>query len=199
MMKFLKILIIGLCFFLLSPNQSKADVNITIGLAPDWGPVGYPDVRYYYIPDVEAYYDTYWGMFVYANNGVWISQYQLPLKYRNYDLYSGYKVVMVGYKGRSPYKNHNSYKIKYPKGYSKGFQKTMKPNPKGNSSKKNNGYDSKKQNVKSDSKKEIPNKGKGKSDGSDKSKTEVKTKSDSKGKSNTSGSSKSSKGAKGKK
>lgn len=198
-MKFLQILIIGLSFFLLSPNQSKADVNITIGLAPDWGPVGYPDVRYYYIPDVEAYYDRNWGMFIYSNNGVWINRFQLPIKYRYYDLYSGYKVVMVGYNARSPYKNHKAYKIKYPKGYSKGIQKTMKPNPKGNSSKKNNGNDSKKQNVKTDSKKESPNSGKGKSAGSDKSKTQVKTKSDSKGKSNTGGGSKNNNGGKGKK
>jgi hypothetical protein len=199
-MKFLKILMIGLTLFFFSPVKSKADVNVTIGLAPDWGPVGYPDVRYYYIPDVYAYYDRNWAMFTFMNNGVWISRYQLPVIYRNYDLYSGYKVVLVGYNGRSPYKYHNSFKVKYPKGYNKGVQKSMKPNPKGNSGNKNYGNPSKKQNVKGNSKMNSPkNNNQNKSKGSNHNKTQTKTKSDSKGKSNSSGGSKGNGGGKGKK
>lgn len=186
---------IGLMLIFFSPVKSKADVNVTIGLAPDWGPIGYPDVRYYYIPDVQAYYDRNWAMFTFMNNGVWISRYQLPVVYRNYDLYSGYKVVLVGYKGHNPHKNHHSYKLKYPKGYNAGVQKTMKPNPKKYNGNKNQGNSyNKNHNKNGNSKFNTP-----KNNNQDKHKVTDKGKTQGKSKSNAGGGSKGNGGGKGKK
>ena len=49
---------------------------------------------YYYIPDVDAYYDVPAHQYVYFENHVWIHAAYLPGAYRNYDMYHGYKVVV---------------------------------------------------------------------------------------------------------
>jgi hypothetical protein len=115
-------------------SQSQVSLNVNIGTPPPWGPVGYTEVRYYYLPDVEAYYDVQTSMFIYFGGGVWVHQASLPTQYRSYDLYSGYKVVMTDYHGDAPYTNFSSYKKKYAKGYQGATQRTIGEKPvKGNS------------------------------------------------------------------
>jgi hypothetical protein len=113
--------------------SAQVSVNVNIGSPPEWGPVGYTDVRYYYLPDVEAYYDIQSSMFIYYGDGIWVHQAYLPQRYSSYDLYYGYKVVMTDYRGDRPYANFNEYKVKYKKGYRGKEQKTIGHNPgKGN-------------------------------------------------------------------
>jgi len=133
-MKTLKLLTIVLVLFLSSTVKAQVSVNINIGTPPLWGPVGYTEVQYYYLPDVEAYYDIPTGMFIFFDGGIWIHSAYLPHRYRGYDLYNGYKVVLVDYHGDSPYHNHKVYKKKYKKGYRGATQKTIGTHPeKGNS------------------------------------------------------------------
>jgi len=136
-MKNLKIILILTGLLLSGIVKAQVSVNVNIGTAPQWGPVGYTEVRYYYLPDVEAYYDIHTSMFIYFGGGAWIHRGFLPTHYSSYDLYSGYKVVMVDYHGNAPYTNFKEYKRKYSKGYKGGPQKTIGANPgKGNSKKK---------------------------------------------------------------
>lgn len=117
-MKTLKLLVIGiLLFFAGSSAQAQISVRLNLGVAPDWGPSGYSDVRYYYLPDVEAYYDIPSSMFIYYNGVTWIRRSSLPYKYRNYDLYNGYKVPMADYRGNNPYANFRKHKVQYSRGY----------------------------------------------------------------------------------
>lgn len=126
-MKILKIILLSLLFTLPSIQQAQVSVNVTIGSPPAWGPVGYPEVRYYYLPDVEAYYDVHTSMFIYYGGGVWMHRSSLPWYYRHYDLYNGYKVVMLDYRGESPHITFKDYKVKYKKGYRGPAQKTIGP------------------------------------------------------------------------
>lgn len=136
-MKTLKLIVIGIVLFLASPVKSQVSVNINLGSPPQWGPVGYTEVRYYYLPDVEAYYDVQSSMFIYYGGGTWIHRTYLPKRYRGYDLYGGYKVVMSDYHGNTPYTYFNEHKIKYAKGYHGQSQKTIGERPgKGNSNSK---------------------------------------------------------------
>ncbi len=136
-MKTLKMIIIGIVLFIASAVQAQVIVNVNIGSPPPWGPVGYSDVRYYYLPDVEAYYDIQSSMFIYYSGVAWIHRTYLPTRYRGYDLYGGYKVVMTGYGGDAPYTNFKEYKKKYAKGYHGQAQKTIGEKPgKGNSKSK---------------------------------------------------------------
>lgn len=133
-MKAIKFFVIGILLFFAYSGQAQISVNVNIGSPPLWGPVGYTDVQYYYLPDVEAYYDVPSSMFIYYNGGTWVHRTYLPSRYRNYDLYNGYKVVMTDYRGNTPYTNFREYKVKYAKGYRGQAQKSIGERPaKGNS------------------------------------------------------------------
>ena len=130
-MKILKLFFIGVNLFLANSLQAQVSVNVNIGTPPPWGPAGYTEVRYYYLPDVEAYYDVQTSMFIYFGGGVWVHRTYLPTQYRSYDLYSGYKVVMTDYRGETPYNNFADYKTRYAKGYHGAAQKTIGERPAG--------------------------------------------------------------------
>ena len=74
--------------------QLRVNLNVNIGAQPAWGPRGYDYVEYYYLPDIDCYYYVPRRQFVYLSNNRWIFSAGLPLRYRNYDLYSGYKVIV---------------------------------------------------------------------------------------------------------
>lgn len=128
-MKTLKILIAILALFIAGTLQAQVTVNVNIGSPPQWGPVGYADARYYYLPDVEAYYDVQSSMFIYYGNGRWIHKSQLPYRYRAYDLYNGYKVVLTDYHGNEPHAHFKEHKVKYVKGYRGHDQRTIGERP----------------------------------------------------------------------
>lgn len=74
--------------------QVSFHVNLNIGNQPDWGPVGYDHVDYYYLPDIDAYYDIPNHQYVYLEGNAWVHRAYLPVRYRGYNLYNGYKVVI---------------------------------------------------------------------------------------------------------
>ena len=119
----------GILLLIISSLQSQISVNINIGSPPQWGPVGYSGVQYYYLPDVEAYYDVPSSRFIYYEGGSWVHRTYLPTRYRNYDLYGGYKVVMTDYHGKTPYHNFKNHKMKYGKGYRGHAQKNIGQRP----------------------------------------------------------------------
>ena len=122
-MKSLKLLVFGIILMYAGSAHSQLSVNVHLGTPPAWGPSGFNDVRYYYLPDVEAYYDVQTSMFIYISGNRWIHRSYLPSRYRNYDLYHGYKVVMNDYHGNSPYAHFREHKIKYAKGFRGGEQR----------------------------------------------------------------------------
>jgi hypothetical protein len=124
-MKTLRLVVFGIVLCFAGAAQAQVSVRLNFGSQPMWGPVGYTDVHYYYLPDVEAYYDIDASMFIYSSRGRWIHRHSLPYRYRNYDLYGGYKVPMNGYRGSTPYSNYNNYRTQYPKGYRGGEQRTI--------------------------------------------------------------------------
>ncbi|MDE1190808.1 MAG: hypothetical protein PW786_01480 [Arachidicoccus sp.] len=106
------VLLIGGCFFYQNSAKAQVSVNINIGTQPAWGPTGYDYVQYYYLPDINVYYNVSKHMFIYLSNGRWLSGRNLPTRYNNYDLYNSYKVVV----NRSrPYRNNDQDKRMYEK------------------------------------------------------------------------------------
>ncbi|WP_367770644.1 hypothetical protein AB3G33_14035 [Flavobacterium sp. WC2421] len=116
-MKTIKLIAIGIVLLVTSATQAQVSVNVNIGTPPSWGPSGYDQVDYYYLPDVQAYYDIRASQFIYFGSGQWVRSRYLPRQYRNYDLYNGYKVVLNDYHGRTPYTYYKQHKVKYYKGY----------------------------------------------------------------------------------
>jgi len=146
-MKAIKLIVVGLMLFFAVSAKAQISVQLNIGTPPQWGPSGYTDVKYYYLPDVEAYYDVPSSMFIYFNGVSWIHRSYLPSRYRNYDLYNGYKVVMTDYRGNTPYTHFKEYKSKYAKGYRGQPQKNYGERPERRSSNEreySKGHDNKK-------------------------------------------------------
>jgi hypothetical protein len=125
-MKILKKITLALFLIAATANYAQVSIHVNLGSPPQWGPVGYSEVSYYYLPDIESYYDIHAERFIYFSNGVWIRSQHLPHRYRNYDLYNGYKVVLNDYHGSTPYSHYREHKGKYYKGYNPGHQKTYR-------------------------------------------------------------------------
>jgi len=150
-MKTLKLITLGIMMIFASNSMNaQVSINVNLGMQPSWGPVGYTSVNYYYLPDIQAYYDIRASQFIYINGGTWIRNSHLPRQYRNYDLNHGYKVVLNDYHGSRPYTNYKYDKKKYYKGYKGSPQKSIgsSRNGHGNNghkeSKGNNGHGNKK-------------------------------------------------------
>ena len=73
-------------------------------------PVGYDHADYYYMPDIDAYYDVNAHSYIYYNNNVWVHSGALPPRYAGYDMYHGYKVVI---NHPAPWRNAGMYRAKY--------------------------------------------------------------------------------------
>ncbi len=73
--------------------QVRLNVNVNIG-RPAWGLPGEYEGDYYYLPEIDTYYDIPHRSFVYLSNGRWTIGASLPGIYSDYDLYGGYKVVI---------------------------------------------------------------------------------------------------------
>lgn len=112
MKKLVVVAMLGIASLFYNSAKAQISLNINIGSQPLWGPVGYNHVDYYYLPDVESYYNVPKQQFVYLSNGNWVFNNSLPDRYSNYNLYNGYKVVV---NGDRPYLNYKKDKVKYVK------------------------------------------------------------------------------------
>jgi hypothetical protein len=105
--------IIGLLLIAgITQTKAQLSISVNIGSQPTWGPVGYDRADYYYLPDVESYYSVSNHQFIYLSNGRWTFSASLPGRYANYDLNSGYKVVV---NRPRPYLNFNQDRVTYGK------------------------------------------------------------------------------------
>ncbi|MEO8862243.1 MAG: hypothetical protein ABI358_12505 [Ginsengibacter sp.] len=90
--------------------DAQLSVQLNIGRQPVWGPTGYDYVNYYYLPDLDVYYDVNRGVFVYYQYGRWNFAPSLPGRYGRYDLYNSYKVVI---NDRNPWLRNSYYHSHY--------------------------------------------------------------------------------------
>jgi len=110
-----KIMLVLIAIFLMTGTQqtkAQVSVSVNIGTPPAWGVYGCDDTRYYFIPDIDIYYDVWYGYYWYLDNGAWVYTTILPHRYRYYDFYNGYKVVL-GYRGNTPYRYYHDHCNRY--------------------------------------------------------------------------------------
>ncbi|WP_418262602.1 hypothetical protein [Flavobacterium faecale] len=110
-MKTLKVIAIGILFAATSSIQAQVSVSLNIGTRPVWAPAqGYAAVDFYYVPEVQAYYDTHASVFVYLNGNNWVRSRYLPNHYRNVNLNHCHKVALSGYRGYRPYEHYSNHR-----------------------------------------------------------------------------------------
>lgn len=88
---------------------------VTVVVAP-WTPPYYAGVRYYYMPDIEAYYDLTDQNFIYLDNGQWLFSPALPPVYSTYNLNNGF-LIALNSGIYQPWVRHTYYVSSYPRYY----------------------------------------------------------------------------------
>lgn len=115
-MKTIKLAFLSILFAITMASEAQVSVNVNIGTPPVWAPSNAVAVQYYYLPEIETYYDVPSKKYIYFSNGKWVRVGSLPPHYRHYDLYHGHTVFLTDYKGKYPYNHFKQHKVKYPKG-----------------------------------------------------------------------------------
>ncbi|HEY0092541.1 MAG TPA: hypothetical protein VGB43_08655, partial [Flavobacterium sp.] len=78
-------------------------------------PVG---VRYYYYPNLDAYFDAHTNLYIFEKEGQWIKDKELSSGYRGYSIFNGVRVPIDDYNGDAPYSQIKEHRQKFPKKYS---------------------------------------------------------------------------------
>jgi hypothetical protein len=100
----------GGIIFTATTSQAQIRLQVNIGNQPEWGPSGYEHVEYYYLPDIDMYYSVTDSEFIYFDGRTWVHRAELPRRYRNYDLYKSYKVVV---NDPNPWAHNDDYHRRY--------------------------------------------------------------------------------------
>ena len=110
--------ILGVIFVtaLTSVGNDSVQAQVVQYTNPAWAPAYYPGVRYYYIPDIETFYDLSNQDFVYLDNGQWLFSYGLPSIYSGFDLYSAY-IIALNMDVFQPWMHFHLYLSNYPRFY----------------------------------------------------------------------------------
>ncbi|MDR2473155.1 MAG: hypothetical protein LBD53_06260, partial [Tannerella sp.] len=96
MKKLVFIMIMALTVIFVNTENADAQIHVSVNIdiQPAWGPMGHDYVEYYYIPEIDVYYDVINRLFYYPHGNRWIPCTYLPVAYSYYDFYSLYKVVL---------------------------------------------------------------------------------------------------------
>lgn len=87
---------------------------------PQWAPSYYAGIRYYYLPDIEAYYDLSAREFVYLSNGQWYYSASCPSNYAGFDLNDCFTVAL-DVNIYQPWMHHQYYVSHYPRYYYRDY------------------------------------------------------------------------------
>jgi hypothetical protein len=87
---------------------------------PRWAPPYYSGARYYYLPDIESYYDLSAREFIFLNNGHWNYSPEFPTIYGSFDLNNCFSVVL-DVNVYQPWMHHHYYVSHYPRYYYRDY------------------------------------------------------------------------------
>lgn len=115
-----RFILILACLLFMTSSQAQVSINVNFGTPPIWAPAPIVPVQFYYLPEIDSYYDLQAGHFIYLKNGGWVRSKKLPARYSNYNLRRGRVVYLTDYRGNTPYVYHKNHKTKYITGHHKG-------------------------------------------------------------------------------
>jgi hypothetical protein len=71
-------------------------------------------IRYYYFPNIQAYFDNLKMVYYYKENGEWQTAEELPKNYGGYSLYNKARVTINDYDDENPFEFLPVHKKMYP-------------------------------------------------------------------------------------
>lgn len=87
---------------------------------PQWAPSYSDGIRYYYLPDIESYYDIYTQEFIFLNHAQWIYSPYLPMIYPDFNLNNSF-IVVVNSNIYQPWMHHQYYVSHFPRYYYRDY------------------------------------------------------------------------------
>ena len=100
-------LILGITKLSAQTDQIKAPIVLT-------DPISNCEYRYFYFPNLEAYFDTKKSIYIYSEKGNWHSAEELPVGYRGYSVYNKVNVTIKDYDDDNVTQFVKIHKKKYP-------------------------------------------------------------------------------------
>lgn len=74
-------------------------------------------IRYYYYPNLDAYFDTQTNLYIYELKGVWTKSENLVSGLRGYSLMNTMRFPIENYNGSKPYTKLEEHRKQFPKKY----------------------------------------------------------------------------------
>lgn len=75
-------------------------------------------LRYYYYPNLQAYFDIKHGLFIFKEKGSWVTSETMDAGFKGYSVRNGFHVSLNEYHGDEPFTMLSQHKLKYPADYS---------------------------------------------------------------------------------
>lgn len=92
-----------------APTAAHAQIGVNIQLGhPAWGPAAPAGAQYYYVPEIDGYYDLQAQDYIVQRDGRWAHYRSLP----GYDPRNFHPVV-VDYRGRQPWDGYRDHHARY--------------------------------------------------------------------------------------
>ena len=104
-------LLVNVNFVAYSQDASKKEIQLEIDTKSNC------QLRYFYYPNLQAYFDNLNNVFHYQENGKWHTEIELPKFYGGYSLYKLMYVVINDYDDEKPFLNIQVHKKLYPYNY----------------------------------------------------------------------------------
>lgn len=106
---------ISITSFTSAQNSVNPDLSFEAQSIIDEGAIH--NIRYYYYPNLQAYFDTDTGTYLYIANNQWIEGKEIPKGLRGYSLLNKQRVAITDYSGDEPYNVFEKHKELYPANY----------------------------------------------------------------------------------
>ena len=115
------ILLFAALSFITANAQVKEEKKLTVD------PQTNCELRYFYFPNMEAYYDLKNEVFHYQENNVWVINTQLPPNYGGYSLFKKESVVLTDFDGDHPEQFIKAHRKMYPYNPKGRIQRPLQP------------------------------------------------------------------------
>ncbi|MFD1467930.1 hypothetical protein ACFQ48_06815 [Hymenobacter caeli] len=101
--------VFGLFAALATPVAAHAQIAVNVRLGhPAWGPAAPAGAQYYYIPEIDGYYDLAARNYIVQRNGGWVPVATVP----GYNT-AAFHPVVVDYRGRQPWAQYRDHHARY--------------------------------------------------------------------------------------
>jgi hypothetical protein len=118
-MKTTILIVLGILFFptQIVKGQDKEEAPIEIVFEKK-ASTTYVDVRYYYYPNMQAYFDTKRALYLIKQNGVWTTSETIDFTSRGYCVRNSAYEMLKDYNGDEPQQFLAVHQLKFPSNFS---------------------------------------------------------------------------------